>query len=121
MTQRVFDQLELVDSQGHTLANLLVSDEGGWFSGRVLSQSFPSEVAKDLAWYDEVVQHQMLSYLDEAMAAVARWGLRVQFRDGSTYPTYALHVGLPDEVSFRVTPVPSSPDSGAMTSQQVGG
>src|SRR5262245_7589541 len=116
MTQRVFGQMELVDSQGHALAELLVSDEEeGWFSGRVLSQSFPSEVAKDLAWYDEVVQHQMLSYLDEAMVAVARWGLRVRFRDGSTHPTFALHISQPNEVSFRVTPVPSAQDSGAMT------
>ena len=108
-------QAALVDSRENTLAEILISDEGGWLSGRVLSQSFPSEVAKDLAWYDEVVQHQMLSYLDEAMAAVARWGLRVQFRDGSTYPVYALHIGQPDEVSFRVTPVPPAPESRAIS------
>jgi hypothetical protein len=111
-------QAALIDSRGNTLADLLVSDEEeGWFSGRVLWQSFPSAVAQDLAWYDEVVQHQMLSYLDAAMAAVARWGLRVRFRDGSTHPAYALHIGQPNEVSFRVTPVPPSRDSGAMTSE----
>ena len=95
-------QAALVVSRGNTLAEILVSDEEGWFSGRVLSQSFPSEVAKDLAWYDEVVQHQMLSYLDEAMAAVARWGLRVQFRDGSTYPTYSLHIGQPEGAPLKL-------------------
>jgi hypothetical protein len=101
----------LVDPRGNTLAEILVSDEEGWFWGRVLSQNFPSEVAKDLAWYDEIVQHQTLNYLDEAMAAVARWGLRVRSRDGSTYPIYSLHIGQPEEVSFRVTPVPPAPDS----------
>ena len=113
-------KIQLVDSTGNTLAELLASDEEGWFSGRVLSQSFPSEIAKDLAWYDEVVQHQMLSYLDEAIAAVERWGLRVRLRDGSTHPVYSLHISPLNEISFRVTPVPL-PASGAMTSQPVRG
>src|SRR5437764_13230898 len=100
-------QVILADSAGNTLAELLVSDEEGWFSGRVLSQSFPSEIAKDLAWYDEVVQHQMLSHLDEAIARVEHWAFKVRFRDGSTHPVYSLHISRPNDVSFRVTPVPS--------------
>jgi hypothetical protein len=104
----------LVDSTGNILDELSVSDEEGWFSGRVLSQRFPSELAKDLAWYDEVVQHQMLSYLDESVAAVERWSLRVQFRDGSIHPVYSLHINPSNEVSFRVTPVPLC-DCGAMS------
>ena len=31
--------------------------------GRVISQSFPFEVKEALAWYDEVLRDQMLSYL----------------------------------------------------------
>jgi hypothetical protein len=114
-------QAALVDSRGNTLAELLVADEEDWFSGRVFSQDLPSEVAKDLAWYDEVVQHQMLSYLDEAMAAIERWGLRVRFRDGSTHTVYALHIGPPNEVSFRLTPIPPPTDCGGGSSQRVGG
>ena len=111
----------LLDSRGNILAELLVSDEEGWFSGRVLSQRFPSELASDLARYDEVVEHQMLSYLDEALAAVEHWGLEVRFRDGSTHPVYSLHISQPNEVSFRVTPVPPPPDRGAWTSHTVRG
>src|SRR5437870_2939578 len=114
-------QVLLVDCIGDILAELLVSDEEGWFSGRVLSQNFPSEVARDLAWYDEVVQHQMLSYLDKATAAVEHWGLQVKLRDGSTHPVYSLHISRFKEVSFRVTPVPPPPDCGAMTSHEIHG
>jgi hypothetical protein len=111
-------RVALVDPRGNTLAELLVSDEEeGWFSGRLLSQSFPSEIAKDLAWYDEVVQDQMLSYLDQALAAVERWGLRVRFRDGSTHPVYSLHISQSNDVLFRVTPVSPSPDHGTITSR----
>jgi hypothetical protein len=63
----------------------------------------------------------MLSYLDQAMAAVARWRLRVRFRDGSTCPTYGLHIGQTDEVSFRVTPIPPPPDGRSLASHQGGG
>ena len=110
------NQIQLVDPTGNTLAELLASDEAGWFSGRVLSRDLPIGMAKDLAWYDEVVQYQMLSYLDEAMAAVERWCLKVRFRDGSTPPVYSLHISPLDEVSFRVSPVPSHACT-AMTSQ----
>src|SRR5690349_20510509 len=107
-------QVELVDSQGDALAQLLVWDEEeGWFSGRILAQRFPSEIAKDLAWYDEVVQDQMLSYLDQALAAVERWSLGVRFRDGSAHPVYSLQISPSSEVSFRLTPIPPAPDRGA--------
>jgi hypothetical protein len=113
-------EIQLVDSKGNTLAEVLATDEEGWFSGRVLSQSIPSDIAKDLSWYDEVVEHQMLSYLDEATAAVESWGLQVRFRDGSIHPVYSIHISALNEVSFRVTPVPS-PGCSATTSQPVRG
>src|SRR4051794_20080942 len=92
----------LLDSTGNPLAELLVGDsEGGWFTGKVVSQNFPSEVEKALAWYDEIVRHQMLSYLDEATSAVERFSLKVRFPDGSMHPLYSLHMGQPNGVSFR--------------------
>ncbi len=36
----------------------------------VLSERLPAQVKKALDWYDEVVENQMLSYLDEATATV---------------------------------------------------
>jgi hypothetical protein len=93
-------------SDGTTLAELLIeAEEEGWVTGWVVAQSFPSQIEKALAWYDEVVQNQMLSYLDEATAAVERFGLRANLPDGSAHKVYSLHVSPLNEVSFRTSPV----------------
>jgi hypothetical protein len=63
-----------------------------------------------LAWYDEVLQDQMLSYLDEAPAAVQRFDLQAKFPDGSMHKTYALHITPSNEVSFRISPVRPPPE-----------
>jgi hypothetical protein len=96
----------LLGPDARPLAELAITDEEeGWLSGRVLWQRFPPEVARALAWYDEVVQDQMLSYLDEAAEAVERLGLQARLADGSTHPTFRLHVSRSQEVSFRISPV----------------
>jgi hypothetical protein len=101
----------LIGSNGTALAELrITSEDEGWFSGKLVWQNFPFEVKKALAWYDEVVQGQMLSYLDEATAAVQRFELQAQLPDGSTHQTYSLHVNPSDEVSFRITPVLPPPE-----------
>jgi hypothetical protein len=101
----------LIGPDGNTLAELSIADEEeGWFTGKVVRENFPSEVEKALAWYDEVVQDQMLSYLDDAVAAVQRFELQVKFPDGWTHRTYSLHVGRSNEVSFRITPVLQPPE-----------
>jgi hypothetical protein len=106
-TAKVF----LLGSEGNTLAELLISDEEeGWFTGRVVWQSFPCEVEKALTWYDEVLQDQLLSYLDGATAAVQNFDLRARFPDGSTHKTYSLHVSPSNEVSFRISPVLPPPE-----------
>ncbi len=105
----------LLGPEGNTLAELLIADEEeGWFTGRVIWQNFPFEVKKVLAWYDEVVHDQMLSYLDEASLAVQRLELQAKFPEDTTHKTYSLHVSPSKEVSFRTSPVlpPSLPGSG---------
>jgi hypothetical protein len=101
----------LIGPDGGTLAELLIADEEeGWFTGRVIRQTFPGEVQKALDWYDEVVQDQMLSYVDEAVAAVQKFELHAKFPDGSMHKTYSLHVSPSNEVSFRTSPVRPPPE-----------
>jgi hypothetical protein len=101
----------LIDRDGSTLAELLIAnEEEGWFTGAVVWLNVPFEVRQALAWYDEVVQDQMLSYLDEATAAVQRFELHARFPDGSTHQTYSLHVSRSNEVSFRISPVLPPPE-----------
>jgi hypothetical protein len=96
---------------GDVFAELLITEEEeGWFTGRVVWQEFPPDVRTALAWYDEVVGGQMLSYLDGAAEAVEGFGLQARFPDGSTHKTYSLHVSPSAEVSFRVSPVLPPPE-----------
>ena len=107
--------VSLIGPDGNTLAELLIADEEeGWFTGTVVRRSFPPEVEKALAWYDEVVRDQMLSDLDEAVGAVQTFGLQARFPDGSTHPTYSLHVAPSNEVSFRISPVLRPPERSAV-------
>jgi hypothetical protein len=104
-------KVSLIDLDGNTLAELVIADEEeGWFTGKVVSQNFPLEIKNALAWYDEVVQDQMLSYLDEAITAVQRFALQAKFPDGSTHKAYVLHVSPSNEVSFRISPVLPPPE-----------
>jgi hypothetical protein len=97
----------LLAPDGKALAELSVAcDAEGWYTGKVLSQDFPPSVKGALEWYNEVVQHQMLSYLDEATSAVESLDLRIKSPDESIHRVYSLHIAAPDEVSFRITPVP---------------
>lgn len=101
----------LIGPNEDTLAELLIADEDeGWFTGKVVCQRFPSEVKKALDWYDEVVRDQLLSHLDEATDAVQRFELRVKNPDGSIHKIYSLHVGLNNELSFRIDPVLPPPE-----------
>jgi hypothetical protein len=96
----------LMDPEGNTIAELQIADEEeGWFTGTVDSQSFPLEATKALAWYEEVVRDQMLSYLDAATAAVDRFDFQAKFPDGSAHKVYCLHVTPSNDVSFRTSPV----------------
>jgi hypothetical protein len=104
-------KVHLIGPDENTLAELLIADEEeGWLTGKVVWQHFPVEIKKALAWYDEVVQDQMLSYLDEATAAVQKFELQAKFPDGSTHKTYSLHVSPTNEVSFRISHVLPPPE-----------
>ena len=100
----------VIDPNGSPRAELLIeNEEEGWFTGTVVSQDFSLEVKTALAWYDEVIRDQMLSYLDDATAGVEKFQLRAKLPDGSTHSIYSLHVSPSNEVSFRISPVlPSS-------------
>ncbi len=101
--------LTLLDASHTPLAEFLITGaEEGWYSGRLLTQRFLPEVHEALRWYAEVVDHQMLSYLDDALAAVERFELRVQWPDGSRQRVFSLHVSPTHEVTFRLTPLVSA-------------
>jgi hypothetical protein len=101
------EPLTLIDAAGLPVAELLLTrEDDGWLSGSVLSQRLPPKLKEALDWYDEVVENQMLSYLDQALEAVDRFGLSARSQDGTARKVYALHVSKQNEVSLRMSPVP---------------
>jgi hypothetical protein len=101
------ENVALADDAGNVVAELLLTHEDdGWFTGTVLSQRLPPHVKEALDWYDEVVENQMLSYLDAAAANVEKWGLCLRHDNASLRKVYALHIDKQHQVSFRTTPVP---------------
>ncbi|GEM_PF-5191330 len=101
------EKLTLIDAEGNPLAHLeAMADGNDWFVGKVVSEQFPAPLKDALAWYDEVVEGQMLSYLDAAAEAVAQFGLRVRHPDGTSRPVFSLHIDKQNDVSFRISPVP---------------
>ena len=99
---------ELIDSQGRELAQVNVTDiEDGWYYGKLSNESFSAELRKALDWYDEVVTSQMLSLVDEALAAIEEFQLRVCNSDGTHLPVFSLHASKDNSVCFRTTPVPA--------------
>jgi hypothetical protein len=101
------ENLVLVDESGKQLAQLAVTgQEDGWTFATLVAPQFPAKLRESLEWYDEVVEHQMLSFLDSALASIDRFELRVRYPDATQHKVYSLHVNRQNEVSFRVTPVP---------------
>ena len=96
----------LVDRAGKVLARLAIADfDDGWYYGTAKIVDPEPELRAALVWYDEVVEHQMLSYLDSATAAVERFGIRLVRSDGSSQDVTSLHLDTAGQVSFRLSPI----------------
>lgn len=100
------EKLTLTDRDGNVLAEVEVTAQpDGWLVGKVVSQAFPPQFRQALAWYDEVLEGQMLSYLDQATDAIDRFGVIVSSLGSPAQRVYSLHVTSQGEVSFRTSPV----------------
>lgn len=97
----------IIDAEGQEVAEIAISEiEDGWYCGTVVRDEFSEKLKQALEWYDEVVSDQMLSFVDEALAAVDRFQLRVCLSDESCEDVYSLQLSKNGEVTFRITPVP---------------
>ena len=105
-------QCQFITAMGQQIAKVLVREiEDGWYYGTLTDENFPPDLKEALAWYDEVVSDQLLSFADEAIAAVDKFQLQVCLDGEAGEQIYSLHVSNNRDVEFRVTPVPSPPES----------
>jgi len=100
------ETLNLLDGSGTSVAQLhIASEEGDWSYGRVVVDDFSPELRKAIEWYDEVVENQMLSFLDDAILAVDQFALKIEDVRGLQRPVYGLQINRQNEVSFRTEPL----------------
>lgn len=98
--------VRLVDATRALIAVATVADEGDHFAGTVdLSAAAPA-VRAVFAEYEDIVNGQMFSFLDDVEAKVARLGLRAEFGTGPGVPVKDLQVyPTSGELSFKLAPV----------------
>lgn len=100
MTQQT---VKLLDSSGRVLAIARVADEGTHFGGSINLERTPAELRSLFDEFEEIVNDQMLSFLDALEEKIQSWRIRALFEDGSETPVCNLQVfPTSEEVSFKV-------------------
>ena len=102
MTQR---PLYLADAATARLAALTVASVGDHFEGTIQTDHLPDDLRRLFAEFEEVVEGQMFSLLDQVENRIRAARLRVLWEDGADTPVSDLQV-FPSTgaVSFRATP-----------------
>ena len=99
----------LLDPANKLVAVMTVTEEGDHFGGTIDLASAPPAVRAVFDEYEEVVNGQMFSFLDEVQAKVAGLKLSAAFSEGFSGPVADLQVyPSTGEVSFKLAAVPAA-------------
>jgi hypothetical protein len=100
--------VKLIDRSRTIVATALVADEGAHFGGTIELASTPSALRAYFNEFEEIVNDQMLSFLDEIQAKIGSFGIKAIFEDGFEADVKDLQV-FPStgEVSFKLIGAPS--------------
>ena len=100
--------VRIVDQSMTVLATAEVADERGVFGGTIDLQSTPADLRILFDEFEEIVNGQMLSFLDEIQNKIAATSIMAVFDDGVGVPVKDLQV-FPStgDVSFRLAAVSS--------------
>ena len=103
MTQTV----QLIDGTRNVVAVAQVTQEDGLFSGPVDLQSMPAPMRAKFDEFEEIVNSQSFSLLDQIEDDIDRFGLKVAFSEGATHALADLQIYPRGKVlSFKL---PASP------------
>ena len=97
-------RLYLVNSTGRVLAELDVkSADGDLYVGNIISNSFDDSMRKLFQAYSDIVNNQMLSYMDEIEERIRTYKFGVSVKIPLEYtPIYDLQIFNDNNISFRV-------------------
>lgn len=76
-------RVTIIDQSRQVVATAKVSEQGGYYAGRVDLSLMPAALQHQFEEYEEVVNQQMFSLLDELEEKIGSLLLRVMFADGS--------------------------------------
>jgi hypothetical protein len=95
--------ITLLDPSGNVVARAQVGEEGGLFAGEVDLRHMPRALREKFDEYEEIVNGQMFSLLDEIEGQIAALGLRVVFPGGQESGIEDLQIYPTEQrLSFRL-------------------
>lgn len=101
--------IRLFDSTGRCWATAIVTDEGSHFGGTVDLHEAPANLRALFDEFEECVNGQMFSFLDDIQTKIAAHGVRVQLDDGFEAAIDDLQVfPTTGDISFKLVGSPAS-------------
>jgi hypothetical protein len=102
--------MQLIDQSGTVLATAHVTDEGTHFGGTIDLATMPEALRRLFDEFEEIVNGQMLSFLDDIQDKIAAHTLKVVFADGTEAFVKDLQIYPGSgEVSFKVAKEANQP------------
>ena len=76
-------RVTIIDQSRQVVATAKVSEQDGCFAGRIDLSPMPATLQHQFQEYEEMVNQQMFSFLDDLEAKIERLFLKAVFADGS--------------------------------------
>jgi len=104
--------IKLIDQDHRVVATAQVTDEGEYFGGTIDLQAAPTNLRLLFDEFEEIVNGQMFSFLDEIQDKIGALPIKAVFADG-------MEVGIRDlqvfpstgDVSFKLVGVPAKAEN----------
>jgi hypothetical protein len=104
--------VKITDQFGKILANAQVKETDDCWQGTFSFNNFTPEILSVFEEWEEIVNGQMLSFLDEIQQKISRLSILAVFEDGRTFWTRDLQIyPSTSEISFKTLEVPRAPVS----------
>jgi hypothetical protein len=75
-------RVTIIDQRRHVVATAQVSEQNGYFAGRIDLSPMPAILQRQFEEYEEIVNNQMFSLLDALEQKIGTILLKVVFADG---------------------------------------
>jgi hypothetical protein len=96
-------QVTIIDQKREVVATAQVTEQNGMFTGRIDLSPMSVSLRRQFEAYEEIVNKQMFSLLDEMEERIGAMLLKVGFADGHVAPLADLQIyPSTKKVSFKV-------------------